>query len=161
MPSTSIKIVLIAAFALLLAVVIFILRPGNGEKEFEEGVRLFRAEQYESASREFAKGADRGHAGAQTYLGICYALGQGVEKDEAKAVEWFRKAAEQGDARAQLNLGLCFQEGVGLEKDEAEAVKWFRKAADQGDPGAHISLGICYADGRGVEADEAEAFRWM
>ena len=28
-----------------------------------------------------------------------YANGKGVEKDDAKAVEWFRKAAEQGNAK--------------------------------------------------------------
>ena len=134
MRSSSIKIILIAVFVLLLAAVIFILRPGNGEKKFDEGRRLYEAEQYESAVKLFAELADRGHAGAQTSLGICYALGQGVEKDEVKAAELFRKAAEQGDVRAQLNLGLCCQEGVGLEKDEAEAVQWFRKAAEQGDP---------------------------
>lgn len=30
----------------------------------------------------------------------------GVEKNLAKAVEWYRKSAEQGFARAQCNLGV-------------------------------------------------------
>ena len=35
---------------------------------------------------------------------MCYYLGEGVQKDDAKAAEWFRKAAEQGhdDARQAL-----------------------------------------------------------
>ncbi len=45
---------------------------------------------------------------AQYNLGICYANGQGVTKDEAEAVKWYRKAAEQNHAMAQYNLGVCY-----------------------------------------------------
>ncbi len=38
--------------------------------------------------------------------GVCYDNGQGVAKDEKKAVEWYAKAAEQNDAKAQFNLGM-------------------------------------------------------
>ena len=65
MRSSSIKIILIAVFALLSAAVIFILCSGNSEKKFEEARRLYEEEQYESAVKLFAELADRGHAGAQ------------------------------------------------------------------------------------------------
>jgi hypothetical protein len=41
---------------------------------------------------------------AQYKLGIGYAYGLGVTKDEAQAVTWFRKAAEQGNEDAQREL---------------------------------------------------------
>ena len=44
------------------------------------------------------KSAEMGYAPAQCKLGDCYANGQGVEEDEAKAVQWYRKAADQGYA---------------------------------------------------------------
>ena len=37
--------------------------------------------------------------------------GQGVPKDEGKAIHWFKKAAEQGDADAQKSLGIAAQKG--------------------------------------------------
>ncbi len=47
---------------------------------------------------------------AQYNLGVMYANGQGVPKDEKQAVVWYRKAAEQGYADAQHNLGLMQEE---------------------------------------------------
>ena len=98
--------------------------------------------------------ADQGDAEAQFNLGIAYANGQGVLKDEAEAVRWFRLAAEQGDAMAQFNLGIMYANGQGVLKDDAEAVKWFRLAAEQGYaqrssasgsciPRVRVSLGPC------------------
>jgi len=52
----------------------------------------------------YRKAAEHGDAKAQYNLGIAYAKGEGIAKDEAQAVEWFRKAAEQGDSDAQANL---------------------------------------------------------
>lgn len=33
-----------------------------------------------------------------------YFTGEGIERDEKKAIEWFEKAAAQGNADAQANL---------------------------------------------------------
>jgi len=41
--------------------------------------------------------AEQGNVDAQYILGVCYQYGDGVGKDEKKAVEWYMKAAEQGD----------------------------------------------------------------
>ena len=70
--------------------------------------------------------AEQGDAAAQVNLGVMYAKGQGVLKDEAEAVKWYRLAAEQGDASAQSLLGVMYAKGQGVLKDEAEAAKWFR-----------------------------------
>jgi TPR repeat protein len=37
--------------------------------------------------------------------GVCYDYGQGVAKDERKAVEYYQLAAAQNHATAQHNLG--------------------------------------------------------
>ncbi len=50
--------------------------------------------------------AEQGCALAQNYLGICYYLGKGVEKDYNEAVKWIGLAAQQGDAEAQENLNF-------------------------------------------------------
>ena len=105
--------------------------------------------------------AEQGDAEAQNEVGICYINGQGVERDDTQAAEWFHKAAGQGLASAQHNLGLCYFEGRGVERDDAQAAEWFRKAAEQGDANAQHDLGLFCFNGRGVEQDNAQAAEWF
>ena len=104
--------------------------------------------------------AEHGVAVAQYALGVMYASGQGVSRDEAMAAQWYRLAAEQGDTRAQHNLGLMYMNGRGVAKDDAEAVRWYRQAAEQGVAESQNNLAVMYATGRGVPRDDAEAMRW-
>ena len=41
----------------------------------------------------------KGHAKAQSNLGVMYDNGKGVPENDAEAVKWYRKAADQGHAR--------------------------------------------------------------
>jgi TPR repeat protein len=41
-------------------------------------------------------------------LGVCYDRGQGVERDPARAAEWYRQGAAAGNGRAMANLGVCY-----------------------------------------------------
>lgn len=103
--------------------------------------------------------------------------GNGVEKDEAEAVQLFRKAAEQGYAAAQILLAGCYLDGVGVEKDEQEAIRWFHRVAKQdddfaevakqylkaiedGDPEAQCRLASAYENGWYFVKNEAEAVKW-
>jgi hypothetical protein len=80
--------------------------------------------------------ADLGDAYSQVRLGIHYAAGKGVPKNEAEALKWFRKAAEQGYVKAQLELGNCYEFGDGAPENAVEALKWYSLAAAQGDDSA-------------------------
>jgi TPR repeat protein len=53
------------------------------------------------------------NAKAQSNLGIAYAFGKGVLKNDKQAVYWYQKAAEQGLAEAQYNLGAMYANGEG------------------------------------------------
>ena len=72
----------------------------------------------------------------------CYSHGQGVEKNQSKAAQFYQKAAEKGHRDAQFELGSCYEEGQsrGVKKNYKEAAKWYRKAADQGHEGAKECL---------------------
>jgi hypothetical protein len=105
--------------------------------------------------------ATRAEADAQFSVGVCYANGAGVEKDEQEAVRWYRKAAEQGHPLAQCNLGLCLGRGSGVAQDYVEASCWLHKAAEQCDALAQRSLGIAYSNGLGVGQDHLEAAKWF
>ena len=87
--------------------------------------------------------------------------GDGVARDEARAVEVLKEAAELGYADAQFRLGECYGGGHGVEQDDAEAVKWYRKAAEQGHADAQNKLGECCYLGNGTEQDYAEAVKWL
>lgn len=80
------------------------------------------------------KRADAGDAGAQTDMGIRYRSGDGVAKDEARAIEWYRRAAKQGYARAYFLLGTAFYNGDGIASNEEIACKWFLLASEAGEP---------------------------
>ena len=69
---------------------------------------------------------------AEHHLGLMYAKGTGVGRDDTEAVRWFRRAAEEGNADAQTWLGFMYQTGRGVGQDDAEAVRWYQMAADQG-----------------------------
>lgn len=55
---------------------------------------------YSTAFPKFSVLAQRGNPAAQFNLGVFYLYGQGVQKDEKQAYEWFAKSAVQGNARA-------------------------------------------------------------
>ncbi len=74
------------------------------------------------------KAAEQGVAKAETELGTCYSLGEGVEASNEQALYWFRKAADQGHSLAQSNLGVYYKEGYGIEKNGDIALYWFEKA---------------------------------
>lgn len=105
----------------------------------------------------FTESADKGYADSQCSLGVCYATGNGVRKDEYIAAQWFEKAAMQNQAFAQKNLGICYRHGQGVVQNKQKAAEWFRKAADQGNVQAQINLADMYVDGEGVVVDYAKA----
>ena len=86
--------------------------------------------------------AESGDAHAQYNLGLCYANGTGVPKDEVEAVKWYRKAAEQNDADAQYNLGVCYHNGTGVPKDDVQGYMWFLLAGAQGNENAKKNIEI-------------------
>lgn len=72
---------------------------------------------------------DKITANAQYMLGVLYANGQGVPRDDSQAAIWFRKAAEQGNADAQQMLGWSYLVGGGMPQDYAEAYFWLDLAS--------------------------------
>jgi len=122
----------------------------EAKKWFEKAVPLYKKE------------AERGNAEFQWRLGICYELGDGVEKDLKIALYWYRKAAETGTPEAQYNLGRQYEMGNSvLSKNYTEAVKWYRKAAEQDYAIAQSRLGYFYTTGNGVEKNSIEAVKWF
>jgi len=91
-------------------------------------------------------------------LGVLYAQGFGVPKDQSKALQYWTAAASQGDALANNNLGLCYLKGAGVRQDFMKAVEYFKAAAEAGSKSAYDNLGELAMAGKGMPRDEAYAF---
>ena len=98
----------------------------------EDGTTAYRQGNYAEAYRLLQPLAAQGEGVAQEVLGVMYAEGQGVQKDEAQAVRLFRKAAEQGNDLGQYNLGAAYVNGLGVPKNYVLGQMWFILAALQG-----------------------------
>jgi TPR repeat protein len=128
--------------------------------DFEDGMAAYEQQNYELAFTKFKGLADSGDAEAQFNLGVMYAEGKGVIKNDAEAVRWYELAADQGLAPAQSALGAAYGDGLGVVQNYTEAVRLFKLAADQGSAEAQYNLGLNYHEGWGVTTNYAEAKRW-
>jgi len=89
--------------------------------------------QSQESFESLQKRAEAGDAKAQNEVGVRLRTGDGVEKDQVKALEWYRLAAKQGYATAYYNIGAAFYNGDGVIANENAACKWFLLAAEAGE----------------------------
>jgi localization factor PodJL len=102
-----------------------------------------------------------GDARAQYELGVRYASGRDVTRDDVEAARWFERSALQGYASAQYNLGVLYDRGMGVQQDNTLAFFWYQSAAEQGHPRAQHNLAAAYADGKGTNQNMATATQWF
>lgn len=143
------------------AIALFSAITFNVQADFDVGLAAYNRGDYVAALSEWKHDAAKGHAGAQQNLGVMYATGRGVAKDDKEAVRWYRLAADQGDARAQNGLGWMHQHGTGVLQDFEQAVRWYRLAAQQGNAYGQRNLGLMYRDGLGVPQNLIVAHAWL
>ncbi len=109
--------------------------------------------------------AERGVDWAQFALGVKYANGEGVSRDNAAAFHWYKKAAEQGYTMAQTGLGIMYDIGAGVVESNGSATRWYHRAAKQKEPSAQNNLGVMYAWDEVVVADsmknDVAAAKWF
>lgn len=116
-----------------------------------EGVRKWRAGDYEGAVAAWTQPAAAGDADALFNLGQAYRLGRGVARNTDLAIDFYRRASARGHLAATANLGITlFQQGR-----RAEALGPLRAAADGGDPRASYVLGLATFSGEGAPKNPA------
>lgn len=112
--------------------------------------------------QEILQKAEKQDAAAQCVLGLYYLSGNlGIEKDEAKAVQWFQASASLGNAFGQYNLAQCLLSGIGISRNYELGAMWATKSAKQGFAESQVLLGRLYLNGDGVEQNNNEAFKWF
>ena len=85
------------------------------------------------------------------YLGYAFSKGKGIERDDAKAVEWYHRAVKGGFKRPTFRLALAYRDGRGVKKNEKTAAAWARRSAELKNARGQYILGDAYATGRGIE----------
>jgi len=109
--------------------------------ELEPARDLMDAGDYKAAYKELWPAARSGNAEAEELIGVMYAMGLGVEKDDRRAFEWYLRSAMKGHPGAQSGVGWYYEVGRGLPSvDLVRAYMWYTLSAIGGDPDAAISL---------------------
>ena len=106
-----------------------------------EGARDMMEEcSIEEASDALCPASSSGNAEAEELIGVMYASGLGVERDDVRAFEWYLRSAMKGHAGAQSGVGWYYEVGRGIEApDLVRAYMWYVLSAIGGDPDAAIS----------------------
>ena len=129
------NIFLIQGFALLLLI------STTASAELEAARDLMDAGDYKNAYQELWPAARSGNAEAEELIGVMYAMGLGVERDDQRAFEWYLRSAMKGHPGAQSGVGWYYEVGRGLPTiDLVRAYMWYTLSAIGGDPDAAISL---------------------
>ena len=116
----------------------------------------YDAEDYEEAVRCFTIAAEMGNADAQYNLADCYYLGEGVEKDDDTAIDWYARAADNGRSDAWIDLGNIARD----RKCNKLAAQMYQRAVELGEKGAMSLLGSLYRYHRPVN-DFRLSSRWL
>ena len=106
----------------------------------EQARDLLEANRFEEARAELEVYARSGNAEAEELIGVIYALGLGVPKDDVRAFEWYLRASMKGHAGAQSGLGWYYEVGRGVAPDLVRAYLWYALSAIGGDVDAPDSL---------------------
>jgi TPR repeat protein len=102
------------------------------------------------------KAADKGSSSAMVELGVAYATGAGVAKDDAQARKLFERAAAAGNPRGVTNLS-SISAASGVPSDPAQARASLQLAAQGNSAEAQYQLGLMLAEGTGGPQDDAGA----
>lgn len=110
------------------------------QAEIEKARDLMESHQFEAAMEELMPAARSGNADAEELIGVMYAMGLGVERDDERAFEWYLRASMKGHPGAQSGIGWYFEVGRGTAVDLVRAYLWYGLSAIGGDPDAAVSI---------------------
>jgi TPR repeat protein len=119
---------------------IFIMIPTIVFGEIENARDLMEKGEFKQAMKELLPAARSGNADAEELIGIMYAMGLGVERDDVRAFEWYLRSSMKGHPGAQSGVGWYYEIGRGMPApDLVRAYTWYVLSAIGGDPDAAIS----------------------
>lgn len=109
-------------------------------------------------AKECADQCVQGQAESCLVLGVMYARGIGVTRDDDRATSLYRRACDGGDPEGCAALGSCAQRGSGIPVDLDLAASLYTRACNAGLGAGCTDLGVLYADGKGPPGSDAQVF---
>ena len=110
------------------------------------------------------RAAEKGNARAQFDLGVMYATGNGVEKNEDLALKWFNIATQNNSYKRQeiKNINrMVFISKPMREERVSQQFLFAKRAAEKGNVRAQFDLAMMYLTGKGVRKNEQLAFKYF
>ena len=123
---------------------------------YDNGIKFYQQAKYKKAIESFKYASNKNDGRAMLAMGVIYANGDGVAKDENKSFEWFTKAADAKNENAWIKLGNIYA----TNKDYDNAFKYFEKAANAGNSKASYNLGYFYTGGLGADMNLSKSLYW-
>lgn len=109
--------------------------------DMEQARDLMEAGEFAAARAEFEIYARSGNADAEELIGVMYALGLGVARDDARAFDWYLRSSLKGHPGAQSGLAWYYEIGRGIPApDLVRAYLWYTLSSIGGDVDAPDSL---------------------
>jgi len=106
--------------------VIVLLFAGSGHADLERARDLMDAGEYHQAMTALLPAARSGNAEAEELIGVMYATGLGVVRDDMRAFDWYLRASMKGHAGAQSGIGWYYEVGRGMPApDLVRAYTWY------------------------------------
>lgn len=131
------------------------------DPDFAAAKRAYDASEYFEAARLVRPLAEKGNPGAQFLMGQMLFFGLGMERDDARAAQWYGMAAQAGNTEALYRLGYLHATGQGVGYSAASAERFWIAAAAKGHRGAIVALADFYHEGLYRKEDETLARRWL
>ena len=85
--------------------------------------------------------AERNHAKALNNLVVMYSQADGVDADEAKAVDYAERLIKMNVGMGYYHMGVFLEQGIGVKPDRKAALTYFRKSADLGNAQGQLVVG--------------------
>ena len=134
-------------------------KPSSFRAAFQLSRAYYRSGDYEHALKYVQSPANAGYAPAQSLLGIMYATGRGVSKNEKKATSLKTSSADQGNASGQYALALSLLVYEASASEKIRGVELIRKSSSQGLRSAQHYMGGLHVFGLyNVNQDLNKAF---
>jgi TPR repeat protein len=98
---------------------------------------------------------------AETYLGVIYYTGYGVDTDRALAEKWFARAAKQHGPEAEYDMGTLYSVTEDHVHDFLKAAELLRSSAQAGYVPSMYSLGLLLVNHPEVSQKHGEAIAML
>lgn len=109
----------------------------------------FKSGDYSEAKVIWEELAKKGNTTALINLANLFEHGNGVNKDDLKALEYIKEAAKLNDERAQYELGIHYEKGILLKRDIDKAEYWLKLSARNGNSQGQLAYAILLTTGKG------------